>query len=98
MIPTGGRDLVEASVGEVEVLGVADPVVDLEPELLGALPRGLDQDGCEVDPGDTRACGRSPLRDRARAAGQVEPAVARLGRQPLDTRSWMSVSVSVIRW
>ena len=69
---------------ELEPLDVADDVVDLEPELGGALLRGLDQDGREVEPGHVRARGGGALGDRARAAGKVEPAVARPGRQPLD--------------
>ena len=96
--PAGGRDLVEAPVCERQLLGVADDVLDLEPELCGALLRSLDQDGCEVEARDTGAGGGGALGDRTRAASKVEPAVAGLRRQPLATTSWMSVIVSVIRW
>ena len=44
----------------------------------------LDQDGRNIETGHARAGRSSALGDRARAASKVEPAVARLRRQPLD--------------
>jgi hypothetical protein len=80
----GRGDLVEARARELQPLDVSNDVVDLEAKVSGALPRSLDQDGSQVEPGHARARGASALGNGARATSKVKPAVARLRRQPLD--------------
>jgi hypothetical protein len=96
--PERRRDFVEAGVLERKLLDVADDVFDLEAEILGALLGGLDQNGREIEPGHASSGGTGTLGDRARAGGEIEPAVALPGDSVSITRSWMSPSVSVIRW
>jgi hypothetical protein len=69
---------------EGKLLDVADDVIDLEAEILGALLGGLDQNGREIEPGHASSGGTGTLGDRARAGGEIEPAVALPGRQCLD--------------
>src|SRR5215211_3547621 len=82
--PNVRRDLVVARVREIELLGIADAIVDVEPLLGGAAFRGLDQRRREVDSRHGRARRGRTLGDRARAGREVEPAVARRGGEPLD--------------
>jgi hypothetical protein len=74
---TGRGDLVEARVRELQPLDVSEDVVDPEAEVSGALPRSLDQDGRQVEPGHLRAGGACTLGNGARATSEVEPALAR---------------------
>jgi hypothetical protein len=82
MIPQR-RELVQACLGEVELLRVADAIVDLEPTLGRALLRRRDQHRGEVDSRHLRAALGCELRDRAGPAREVEQLVARPGREPL---------------
>jgi hypothetical protein len=84
--PTGRRELVEARLGKIELLRVADAIVDLEAELLGTFLRRLDERRGEIDARHARAALGRELGDRARPAGEVEQVVARLGRQSPDDR------------
>ena len=68
----------------VEPLAVADAVVDLETLVGRALARRVDQRRSEVDACHLRARAGGALRDRAGAAGEIEPALAGLWGQPLD--------------
>src|SRR5581483_11169819 len=75
----GRDDDVEARVLDLQALGVADPVVDLQPDRLRTRLRRLDQRRGEVDSRHPRARTRGALGD-AGAAGDLEP--AQPGRRP----------------
>jgi hypothetical protein len=75
-------DDVEARVRVGKPLRVADVEADREPLLLGPAAGGVDQAGREVEAGHFGARARRRAGQLARPGGDVEPALARPGREP----------------
>ena len=85
MKPKFGRDHVELAVLVGEVLDVADVEADREPGRLGVLARLLERSARQLSIAVTSAparAARSATEPAARA--EVEPALARARREPLD--------------
>src|SRR5215204_4220236 len=80
----GRGDDVEGAVLELEVLAVADAVVDAEIALFRALLGGLDEGRRKIDAGDVGSLRGCELGNCARPAGKIEPFHARLRSESVD--------------
>jgi hypothetical protein len=81
----GADDGVEGHVGQVEVLGVVEPEVDLAAEPVGLVPGELEHLGAEVDAGQADVAGvvgEVP----AGADGDLQDVAGGLATNPLPAR------------